>query len=97
MEVIDLVYLAANNAAGWLFRDHTRTLPAAPGGRIVLTVSDGSESWQFECKSLGDNMYYMTGREWTRFLVGTRIHDRVTLYSKQDGENFHRLEVVRRD
>ncbi|MBA0782192.1 hypothetical protein Gotri_003052 [Gossypium trilobum] len=43
-------------------------------------------------RSEGDNMYCITGTEWSRF-VRTRINAMITLYSKEDGEDFHRVRV----
>ncbi|KAB2036129.1 hypothetical protein ES319_D04G202300v1 [Gossypium barbadense] len=40
----------------------------------------------------GDNMYCITGTEWSRF-VRTRINAMITLYSKEDDEDFHRVRV----
>ncbi|KAK5837180.1 hypothetical protein PVK06_012990 [Gossypium arboreum] len=90
MEQIDAVNLAANHVHRWRLLDRSGTLPA---GRIVLTVTeDENQWWRFECRSEGD-MHYITGTEWSRF-VQPRIDARITLYAQQDGENFHRMEVI---
>nr|KJB78370.1 hypothetical protein B456_012G166300 [Gossypium raimondii] len=39
----------------------------------------------------GDNMYCIIGTEWSRFV--RRINAMITLYSKEDGEDFHRVRV----
>ncbi|KAB2035895.1 hypothetical protein E1A91_D04G186800v1 [Gossypium mustelinum] len=90
MEQIDAVTLVATHVHRWRLRDCSGTLPA---GQIVLTVTeDENQWWQFECRSEGD-MHYITGAEWSHF-VQPRIDARLTLYAQQDGENFHRMEVI---
>ncbi|KAK8714446.1 hypothetical protein V6N13_149637 [Hibiscus sabdariffa] len=87
--VVEEVNLTTNLEGRWRFYDRSHTLP---GGSIVLTVTDGSGRWRFECRSEGDNMYCISGSEWRRF-VRPRIDAMLTLYSKEDGENFHRVRV----
>ncbi|MBA0754258.1 hypothetical protein Gogos_020291 [Gossypium gossypioides] len=92
MEQIAAVNLVANHVHRWRLRDRSGTLPA---GRIVLMVTeDENQWWRFECRRDGD-MHYITGTEWSRF-VQPRIGARLTLYAQQDGENFHRMEVIMR-
>ncbi|GMJ03234.1 hypothetical protein HRI_003992600 [Hibiscus trionum] len=93
-EVIDEVYLNANDKKGLRILDHSRSLPKATGGNIRLHVSDGQEQWLFECKRLGGYMYYISGRDWTRFFLGSNINDKVTLYSRDESEGFYRIEVT---
>ncbi|MBA0788665.1 hypothetical protein Gotri_027754 [Gossypium trilobum] len=87
MTVIGEVNLVTHHQARWrfLYRGH-----ALPGGTSILTVTDGFQWWHFQCRSEGDNMYCIKGSEWSRF-VQTRINAMITLYSKQDGEDFHRI------
>ncbi|KAL4353027.1 hypothetical protein GQ457_06G001740 [Hibiscus cannabinus] len=87
--VIEEVNLTTNLEGRWRFYDRSHTLP---GGSIVLTVTDGSERWRFECRSEGDHMYCISGSEWRRF-VRPRIDAMLTLYSKEDGEDVHRVRV----
>ncbi|KAK8564377.1 hypothetical protein V6N13_005393 [Hibiscus sabdariffa] len=90
MAEIETVHLASHHEARWRFCDRSRTLP---DGWIILTVTDGCEWWRFECKSVGDDMYCISGSEWRRFFRRVRINATVTLYSRADDENFHRVRV----
>ncbi|MBA0731179.1 hypothetical protein Golax_022832, partial [Gossypium laxum] len=47
----------------------------------------------FQCRSEGGNMYCITNTKWSRF-VRTRINAMITLYSKEDGEDFHKVQDV---
>ncbi|MBA0669659.1 hypothetical protein GOBAR_DD28758 [Gossypium barbadense] len=89
MTVIGEVNLVTHHQARWrfLYRGH-----ALPGGTSILTVTDGFQWWHFQCRSEGDNMYCINGSEWSRF-VQTRINAMITLYSKEDGEDFHRIRL----
>ncbi|KAB2088192.1 hypothetical protein E1A91_A04G166600v1 [Gossypium mustelinum] len=90
MEEIDTVNLQANHVKRWRFRDHSGTLPA---GRIVLRVTeDENQWWRFECCRIEGGMHCISGNAWSDF-VGPRVHARLTLYAKQDGENFNRVWV----
>ncbi|XWS62453.1 hypothetical protein CRYUN_Cryun06bG0012200 [Craigia yunnanensis] len=93
MAEIVSVPLQANHEARLRFRYTGRALP---GGSSVLMVTDGSESWKFECQSEGGNYFSISGSEWKRFAkpwIGKSATFTFTLYSKEEGENFHRIRV----
>ncbi|KAE8702248.1 hypothetical protein F3Y22_tig00110485pilonHSYRG00137 [Hibiscus syriacus] len=89
MAAIGDVNLAAHNEERWRFRDRSHTLP---GGRVVLRVTDGSNWWTFECRNERDDVYCISGSDWRRF-ARSRMGALVTLYSRDDGEDFHMIRV----
>ncbi|KAK8613739.1 hypothetical protein V6N13_101496 [Hibiscus sabdariffa] len=89
MAAIGEVILAAHHERQWRFRDPNRTLP---DGRIVLKVMDGSRLLEFECNRERDDVYCIKGSEWRRF-VQQKKDAMLTLYSKEDNEDFHRIRV----
>ncbi|KAK8613742.1 hypothetical protein V6N13_101499 [Hibiscus sabdariffa] len=88
MARIGEVNLAAQGRQ-WRFSDESCTLA---GGRIVLTVKHQSLSWDFECESVGGGVYCISGSEWGSF-VRQNKDAMLTLYAREDHEDFHRIRL----
>ena len=87
------VPLQPNHAKGLSF---LYTGPALPGGwgSIRLKVKHGSQWWTFDCMNKGNNSFYISGREWGLFAEPwIRKSATFTLYSKEEGEDFHKIKV----
>ncbi|EOX96924.1 Uncharacterized protein TCM_006058 [Theobroma cacao] len=65
---------------------------ALPAGDATLEVRGGlGETWEFFCKKEGSNDFSIYGDQWRRF-AASRLNATITL-SKEDNENFYRIEV----
>ncbi|KAK8617774.1 hypothetical protein V6N13_080680 [Hibiscus sabdariffa] len=89
MATIGEVNLTERHEMQWKFSDGSRTLA---GGRIVLKVKHRSQRWDFECKSVGGGVFCISGSAWGSF-VRQNMDAMLTLYAKEDGEDFHRIRL----
>ncbi|KAK8527411.1 hypothetical protein V6N13_085241 [Hibiscus sabdariffa] len=80
MSIIGEVNLRECHEAWLKFSGFSGTLP---GGRIDLKVTDGIESWVFECDRQSDGEYRIRGKDWGSF-VRQNTNAMLTLYSKED-------------
>ncbi|KAH1040540.1 hypothetical protein J1N35_042283 [Gossypium stocksii] len=76
--------LAAQHAAGW---DVDTPLPN------VFTVAVGARRFRVHCRPHGGR-YRIYGDEWRGF-VNSNLGVVVTLHAREEGEDFHSLEVRR--